>query len=57
MIGKVIEIGKTSVEVELTIDDNQKKNIINFHVAFDTDNTTVNICSRNIKKTILLISL
>ena len=41
MIGKVIEIGKTSVEVELTIDDNQKKNIINFHVAFDTENTTV----------------
>lgn len=41
MIGKVIEIGKTSVGIELTIDDNQKKNIVNFHVAFDTDNATI----------------
>ena len=41
MIGKVIEIGKTSVTIELVIDDTQKKNIINFHVAFDTDKTTI----------------
>ena len=41
MIGKVIEIGKTSVIVELAIDDAQKKNIINFHVAFDTDKSTI----------------
>lgn len=41
MIGKVIEIGKNTVKVELTINDEQKKNIVNFHVAFDTDNTKV----------------
>ena len=41
MIGKVIEIGRTSVTIELVIDDTQKKNIINFHVAFDTDKTTI----------------
>ena len=41
MIGKVIEIGKTSVTIELVIDDTQKKNIVNFHVAFDTDKTTI----------------
>ena len=57
MIGKVIEIGKTSVEVELTIDDNQKKNIINFHVAFDTDNTTVIGEIISINKNIAAINL
>ena len=41
MIGKVIEIGETSVVIDLTIDDNQKKNIINFHVAFDIDKATI----------------
>ena len=41
MIGKVIEIRKTSVIVELEINDEQKKNLINFHVAFATDNTTI----------------
>lgn len=41
MIGKVVEIGKTSVGIELVIDDTQKKNIVNFHVAFDTDKTTI----------------
>ena len=41
MIGNVIEIGKTSVIVELLTDDEQKKNLVNFHVAFDTDNVTV----------------
>ncbi len=41
MIGKVIEIGKNNVTVELSIDDAQKKNIVNFHVAFDMDNATI----------------
>ncbi len=41
MIGKVTEIGKDNVEVELSITDEQKKNIINFHVAFDNDNTKI----------------
>ncbi len=41
MLGKVIEIGKTSVIVELNIDDNNKKDIVNYHVAFDLDNTVV----------------
>ena len=41
MIGKVIEIGKTSVTIELTIDDNLKKDIINFHVAFDLEDRIV----------------
>lgn len=41
MIGKVIGIGKTSVTIELVIDDSQKKNIVNYHVAFDTDKATI----------------
>jgi hypothetical protein len=41
MIGKVIEIGKNEVVVELTLDDAQKRNIVNFHVAFDLENSTV----------------
>lgn len=41
MIGNVIEINKNNVTVELTINDEQKKSIINYHVAFDTDNSTI----------------
>ena len=41
MIGKVIEIGKTSVIIDLIINDAQKKNLMNFHVAFDNDTTTI----------------
>ena len=41
MIGNVIEIGKNNVIVELTINDEQKKAIINFHVAFDSDNSII----------------
>ena len=41
MIGKVIEIGKTTVRIELTIDDSQKKDIVNFHVAFDMEDRIV----------------
>lgn len=41
MIGKVIEIEKNEVVVELTLDDAQKRNIVNFHVAFDLENSTV----------------
>lgn len=40
MIGNVIDIGKTKVIVNLVINDEQKKNIINYHVAFDNDNAT-----------------
>ena len=41
MLGKVIEIGKTNVVIELSITDEQKKGIINYHVAFDTDTSTI----------------
>ena len=41
MIGKVVEIGKTNVIVELVISNEQKRNLVNYHVAFDTDNVVV----------------
>lgn len=41
MIGKVIEIKKTSVIIELVITNEQKKNLVNFHVAFDIDKGVV----------------
>lgn len=41
MIGKVIEIGKTSVTIELGITNEQKRNLVNFHVAFDMEGSTV----------------
>jgi hypothetical protein len=41
MIGNVVEIGRNNVIILLTIDDEQKKNVINYHVAFDTDTSTV----------------
>lgn len=57
MIGKVIEIGKTSVEVLLSITDEQKKNIINFHVAFDNDNTKVIGEITSINKDVAVVNL
>ena len=57
MIGKVIEIGKTSVSVELTLNDEQKKNIVNFHVVFDTDNTRVIGEITGITKSIATVNL
>lgn len=41
MIGKVIEIGKSTVVVELTLTDEQKRGIINYHVAFDMEGSTI----------------
>jgi len=41
VIGKVIEIGKNNVIVEISLNEEQKKNIINYHVAFDVDNVVV----------------
>ena len=41
MIGYVVEIGKNNVIVKVTLDDEQKKGIINYHVAFDTDTSTI----------------
>lgn len=41
MIGKVVEIGKNNVIVELTLNEAQKKDIINYHVAFDMDNSVI----------------
>jgi len=41
MIGKVIEIGKMNVTIELVINDEQKKNIVNYHVAFDLDDRII----------------
>ena len=57
MIGKVVEIGKTDVEIELTLDDNQKRNIINLHVAFDLENTKVIGEIASINKNIAVINL
>jgi len=41
MIGNVVEIRKTSVILELVLNDEQKKNLVNYHVAFDTDGVVV----------------
>ena len=41
MIGKVIKIYENNVIVELVLDDSQKKSIMNFHVAFDTDTSKI----------------
>src|SRR5574344_1608574 len=57
MIGKVVEILKNSVLVELVINEEQKKNIINFHVAFDIENSTIIGEIYNIKKDTAEISL
>jgi len=38
MIGKIINIYDNFVEVELTSENNQTKNLINFHVAFEIEN-------------------
>lgn len=57
MIGNVIDIGKTKVIVNLVINDEQKKNIINYHVAFDNDNATVIGEITSIDKTKAEISL
>lgn len=57
MIGNVIDIGKTKVIVNLVINDEQKKNIINYHVAFDNDNATIIGEITSIDKTKAEISL
>lgn len=57
MIGNVIDIGKTKVIVNLVINDEQKKNIINYHVAFDNDDATVIGEITSIDKTKAEISL
>ena len=41
MIGKVIKIYENNVDIELVLDDSQKKSIMNFHVAFDTDTSKI----------------
>ena len=41
MIGNVIEIGKNSVVLKLTLDNEQKKSIVNYHVAFDEEESTI----------------
>ncbi len=35
MVGKIISISDVDVEVELNIEEEQKKNLVNFHVVFD----------------------
>ena len=57
MIGKVIEIFKNGVKVELVINDEQKKNIINFHVVFETDTTKVIGEIASIDKNLAVINL
>lgn len=57
MIGKVIEIDKSTVVVELTLTDEQKKGIINYHVAFDIDGSTIIGEVSSIEKDIANITL
>lgn len=57
MIGKVIEIGKSTVVVELTLTDEQKRGIINYHVAFDMEGSTIIGEIASIEKTTAYISL
>lgn len=57
MIGKVIEIGKSAVVVELTLTDEQKRGIINYHVAFDMEGSTIIGEIASIEKTTAHISL
>lgn len=57
MIGKVIEIGKSTVVVELTLTDEQKREIINYHVAFDMEGSTIIGEIASIEKTTAHISL
>ena len=57
MIGKVIEIGKSTVVVELTLTDEQKRGIINYHVAFDMEGSTIIGEIASIEKTTAHISL
>lgn len=57
MIGKVIKISRDNVEIELLIDDTQKKSIINFHVAFDTDSSKIIGEIVSIDKNIAVINL
>ena len=57
MIGKVIEIGKSTVVVELTLTDEQKRVIINYHVAFDMEGSTIIGEIASIEKTTAHISL
>ena len=57
MIGKVIEIGESTVVVELTLTDEQKRGIINYHVAFDMEGSTIIGEIASIEKTTAYISL
>jgi uncharacterized protein len=57
MIGKVIEIDKSTVVAELTLTDEQKKGIINYHVAFDIDGSTIIGEVSSIEKDIANITL
>ena len=57
MIGKVIEIGKSTVVVELILTDEQKRGIINYHVAFDMEGSTIIGEIASIEKTTAHISL
>lgn len=57
MIGKVIEIGKSTVVVELTLTDEQKRGIINYHVAFDMEGSTIIGEIASIEETTAHISL
>lgn len=57
MIGKVIKIYDDNVEVELVLDDSQKKSIMNFHVAFDTDTSKIIGEIVSIDKSIAIVNL
>lgn len=57
MIGKVIKIYDDNVDVELVLDDAQKKNIMNFHVAFDTDTSRIIGEIVSIDKSIAIVNL
>ena len=41
MVGKIISIANLEIQIELNINEEQKKNLINFHVVFELDDRRV----------------
>lgn len=41
MIGKIISISDNNVDIDLNVDEEQRKNLINFHVVFDLEDRKV----------------
>ena len=41
MVGKIISIADLETDIELSLDDEQKKNLVNFHVVFEMEDRRV----------------